>query len=35
LVITWNVGRKSDKHQATPFVELAAFWEGRHHDPAD
>ncbi len=34
LVITWNVGHKSDKHQATPFAELGAYWERRHHDPS-
>ena len=28
LIITWNIGRRRDKKQATPFVALQTFWEG-------
>ena len=35
LIITWNIGRRRDKKQSTPFVALQAFWEGIIDDPAD
>jgi DNA helicase-2/ATP-dependent DNA helicase PcrA len=33
LILTWNTGRQGNLNQATPFIALQSFWEGRSDVP--